>query len=125
MDRTTFSQLNFTEKNRKEIRNKINQQNEREENILLALMQLLVTQKTGFELAQLLRARDIRKFEDSQGGLYTLLHRLEQSMYIRSSWDVTSVAKYYQLTDKGGKVLKKLEKKQTNTRLAFKELLEG
>jgi predicted transcriptional regulator len=124
MDQRAFRQLNFTEQHRRNIHKKINQQVENDEDILLAVMQLLVHEKTGFELTKLLRGRGIRKFEDNEGFLYTLLHRLEHSGSIQSSWNEAEV-KYYQLTDKGRKVLRKAEKKQNKKQVVFKELFEG
>jgi predicted transcriptional regulator len=123
MDQRAFSQLNFTEKHRRNIREKINQQAENDEDILLAVMQLLVHEKTGFELTKLLRGRGIRKFEDNEGFLYTFLHRLEQSGSIQSSW-TEDETKYYQLTDKGRRVLRKAEKKQNKKQVVLKELFE-
>lgn len=124
MDNTTFTQLNFTEQHRTEIRKKINKQNESDEDIFLAVMQLLVHEKTGFELATYLRGRGIQKFEDNEGFLYTLLHRLEKKGCLKSNWD-ESEAKYYRLSDKGKKILRKAENTQTKKRLVLKELWEG
>ncbi|MFJ7726240.1 PadR family transcriptional regulator [Neobacillus sp. NPDC097160] len=124
MDRTVYTQLNFTEKHRKNIHEKIKKQDENEEDVLFAVMQLLVQEKTGFELAKLLRGRGVRKFEDNEGFLYILLHRLEQNQWIQSTWDESNV-KNYRLTDKGKKILQKASKKQTKNRFAFNELLEG
>ncbi|MFZ7943280.1 MULTISPECIES: PadR family transcriptional regulator [Bacillaceae] len=124
MDQTAFSQLNFTDQHRKDIREKINKQKDNEEDIFLAIMQLLVQEKTGFELAQRLRGRGIRKFEDNEGYLYILLHRMEQNQWIQAAWD-RSNTKYYRITVKGKKVLQKAAKKQTKTRFELKELLEG
>ncbi|MEH7306016.1 PadR family transcriptional regulator [Neobacillus drentensis] len=123
MDQRAFTQLNFTEKHRRNILGKIKQQAENDEDILLAVMQLLVHEKTGFELTKLLRGRGILKFEDNEGFLYTLLHRLEQSGSIQSSWTETE-AKYYQLTDKGRRVLRKAEKRQIKRQVVWKELFE-
>jgi len=123
MDQRVFSQLNFTEKHRKNILGKINQPAENDEDILLAVMQLLVHEKTGFELTKQLRGRGIKKFEDNEGFLYTLLHRLEQSGCIQSCW-TEAEAKYYQLTDRGRKVLRKADKRQTNSQVVWKELFE-
>ena len=64
-----------------------------------------MNEKSGYELMQLLRGRGIQKFEGDEGSLYTLLHRLEQNRFIQSSWDHAG-AKYYQLNDKGNKMLK-------------------
>lgn len=125
LDQTTFLQLNFTEQHRKKIHEKINKQTETEEDILLAVMQLLTQEKTGFELAKLLRGRGIQKFEDNEGFLYTLIHRLEQTGCLQSSWELESGAKYYQITDKGRKILQTSEKRHPKKRRALKELLEG
>ena len=81
MDDTAFSQLHFTEQHRKKIRAKIS---ETDDSVLLAVMQLLVEEKTGYELVQFLRGRGIRKFEDNEGGLYALLHQLEQDGCLQS-----------------------------------------
>jgi DNA-binding PadR family transcriptional regulator len=116
--------LNFSEQHQKAIRKKITQQEESDGDILLAVMQLLVQEKTGHELTGLLRGRGIQKFENNEGFLYTLLHRLEQSGCIHTKWD-DSGAKYYWLQDKGRKLLSKAEQKRTKQRLVFKELLEG
>lgn len=122
MDTTTFSQLNFTERHRKKIWEKINKENEREEDVLFAIMQILVQEKTGFELVQLLRGRGLRTFEDNEGNLYALLHRLEQEGYLHASWNESSV-KYYQLSNKGRKRLRTLEKQFTPKRFAFNKLV--
>ncbi|MEH6992474.1 PadR family transcriptional regulator [Neobacillus drentensis] len=124
MDKNTFSQLNFSEQHQKDIHRKINQQEEREEDILLAVLQLLANEKTGHELTVLLRGRGIKKFENNEGFLYTMLHQLEQSGCIQTNWD-DSGAKYYWLKDKGRKLLSKAEQKRTKQKMAFKELLEG
>jgi DNA-binding PadR family transcriptional regulator len=123
MDQRTFTQLNFTEQHRKNILGKIHQPADKDEDILLAVIQLLVHEKTGFELTKLLRGRGIQKFEDNEGFLYTILHRLEQSGCIQSSWTEVE-AKYYQLTDKGRKVLRKAEKRQVKRQVVWNELFE-
>jgi hypothetical protein len=124
MDKTTFTEINFTEEHRKEIRGKLSKENESEDDIFLAVMQLLVEEKTGFELVKFLRGRGIRKFEDNEGILYTLLHQLEQDGCLQSSWNESNV-KHYRLNNKGRKLLRKSEQQSTNKRFAFKELIEG
>ena len=123
MENTTFKHLSFSDQHQKRVREKINQSSEKEEDILLAVLQLLINEKTGYELMQLLRGRGIQKFEGDEGSLYTLLHRLEQNRFIQSSWDHAG-AKYYQLNDKGNKMLRKAEKNATKARFILKGLVQ-
>ncbi|PFV77720.1 lineage-specific thermal regulator protein [Bacillus sp. AFS059628] len=123
MENTTFKHLSFSDQHRKRVREKINMSNEKEEDISLAILQLLSNEKTGYELSQLLRGRGIRKFEGNEGFLYTVLHRLEQNRFIQSSWD-HSGAKYYQLNDKGRKMLRKAEKNATKVQFILKGLVQ-
>ncbi|MGE7863132.1 MULTISPECIES: PadR family transcriptional regulator [Bacillus cereus group] len=122
MENTTFKHLSFSDQHRKQVREKINASNEKEEDISLAILQLLSNEKTGYELSQLLRGRGIRKFEGNEGFLYTVLHRLEQNRFIQSSWDHEG-AKYYQLNDKGRKMLRKAEKNATKVQFILKGLV--
>jgi hypothetical protein len=122
MDKKTFATVKFSEDHQKEIHRRINQQEERDEDILLSIMQLLVQEKTGHELTALLRGRGIQKFENNEGFLYTMLHRLEQTGCIDTKWD-ESGAKYYWLKDKGRKLLSKAEQKRAKHVLVLKELL--
>jgi DNA-binding PadR family transcriptional regulator len=123
MENTTFKHLSFSDQHRKRVREKINASHEKEEDISLSILQLLSNEKTGYELSQLLRGRGIRKFEGNEGFLYTVLHRLEQNRFIQSSWD-HSGAKYYQLNDKGNKMLRKAEKDSTKARFILKGLVQ-
>ena len=123
MENTTFKHLSFSDQHRKRVREKINASNEKEEDISLAILQLLSNEKTGYELSQLLRGRGIRKFEGNEGFLYTVLHRLEQNRLIQSSWDHAG-AKYYQLNDKGRKMLRKAEKNATKAQFILKGLVQ-
>ncbi|EMI9087152.1 MULTISPECIES: PadR family transcriptional regulator [unclassified Bacillus (in: firmicutes)] len=123
MENTTFKHLSFSDQHRKRVREKINASNEKEEDISLAILQLLSNEKTGYELSQLLRGRGIRKFEGNEGFLYTVLHRLEQNRFIQSSWDHAG-AKYYQLNDKGRKMLRKAEKNATKAQFILKGLVQ-
>lgn len=123
MENTTFKHLSFSDQHRKRVREKINASNEKEEDISLAILQLLSNEKTGYELSQLLRGRGIRKFEGNEGFLYTVLHRLEQNRLIQSSWDHEG-AKYYQLNDKGRKMLRKAEKNATKVQFILKGLVQ-
>ncbi len=123
MENTTFKHLSFSDQHRKRVREKINASHEKGEDISLAILQLLSNEKTGYELSQLLRGRGIQKFEGNEGFLYTVLHRLEQNRLIQSSWDHAG-AKYYQLNDKGRKMLRKAEKDSTKARFILKGLVQ-
>lgn len=124
MDRTTFAPLNFSAQHRQSIHEKIQREEEKEEDILLAVMQLLAQEKTGYKLSKDLRRRGIRRFEDNEDFLYILLHRLERNGSLHSFWDESEVKRYL-LNDKGRKLLQKAEEKQSKKRFVLKELLEG
>ncbi|MEQ7805474.1 PadR family transcriptional regulator [Priestia megaterium] len=124
MNREVFAQLTFTEKHKKSIREKIKQETHSEEEILLAMMQLLVQEKTGYELVSLLQSRGILNFKENEGSLYIILHRLELKGVLTSSWQEDG-AKFYQLNQKGRKLLKKVEEQPLSNHISFKEILEG
>ncbi|OZM58392.1 lineage-specific thermal regulator protein [Lottiidibacillus patelloidae] len=124
MEKTKFNKLDFSDQLRKQINDKISKLKESEEDVYLAVFQLLLNKKSGYDLSQQLTARGILQFEESQGSLYTMLHRLEKNNYLLSNWDEKGV-KYYQLNDKGRKILQKNEQEGKNKRFALKELLEG
>jgi DNA-binding PadR family transcriptional regulator len=123
MEKSTFKELNFSEKMRKEIHKQINRPDESNDLITLAILQLLLHEKTGYELTGLLRSRGLKKFEDNEGILYTMLHTLEQKHLIASCWNEEG-AKFYQITDKGRKYARRLEKDTASGRIAIKGLLE-
>lgn len=123
MEKSTFKELSFSERMKKEIYKQINMPSESDEVITLAILQLLLQEKTGYELTGLLRSRGFKKFEDNEGSLYTILHMLEQKRLIASCWNEEG-AKFYQLIDKGRKYLSKLEKNSAAGRIAMKGLLE-
>ncbi|MCP8969348.1 PadR family transcriptional regulator [Ectobacillus ponti] len=123
MKQHTFSQLTFTEQQQKQIQQKVNRLAEKtEKDILLAVLQLLTKEKTGFELSALLHARGIVSFENHEGSLYMLLHHLEQKGQLQARW-TENEGKYYSLTRKGSKLLHTAEK--TNAGSALQKLLEG
>jgi DNA-binding PadR family transcriptional regulator len=119
MKKSVFKDLVFTEKHQNVVR-----RNTKQENVLEAILQLLITEKTGIELLQLLRARRITRFEEQEGILYTVLHELEQEGLLTSRWDERDF-KYYMLNQKGLKILKKMEGKLPKHLPHLKRLLEG
>ncbi|UGB28700.1 PadR family transcriptional regulator [Metabacillus sp. B2-18] len=124
MEKTTFKQLNFTDQHQQNVQNKINKLTISDEEVFLAVMQLLVHEKTGYDLTKHLRGRGILKFEDNEGFIYTLLHRLEQNNCLLARWD-ESEGKHYQLNNRGRKLLHKAEKNNVKKHVVLRELLEG
>jgi DNA-binding PadR family transcriptional regulator len=123
MEKSTFKELSFSEKMRKEIHKQINMPDESDDLLTVAILQLLLHEKTGYELTGLLRSRGFKKFEDNEGTLYTMLHTLEQKRMIASCWNEEG-AKFYQLNGKGRKYLRRLEKNSAAGRIVIKGLLE-
>lgn len=119
MKKSVLKDLVFTEKHQEAIR-----RNTKQENVFEAILQLLVTEKTGIELVKLLRARNITKFEEQEGLIYTMLHQLEQEDLLASRWDEQQL-KHYMLNQKGLKALKKLEGKRMTNRPLIERLVEG
>ncbi|MDM5317403.1 PadR family transcriptional regulator [Fictibacillus sp. b24] len=124
MNEKTFSQVKFTEKHRQTIQNKIHNQGNKED-IILSILQLLSQEKTGYQLTNLLSGRGIRHFDDNEGALYILLHSLENKGVLQSSWIAKEEAKYYQLTNKGKKLLKQSEKKESRSHVILRQLVGG
>ncbi|WP_404457944.1 PadR family transcriptional regulator [Oceanobacillus kapialis] len=122
MENTTFSQLHFTDQHRKNIYGKIKKNDEGKEDIMLAVLQILKQEKTGYEIMQLLRARGIQKYEGEEGFLYTMLHELEQDKCIISRWS-KSGKKHYHIGGKGTKYLQRLENNSTHKGITLKELM--
>jgi Transcriptional regulator PadR-like family len=124
MKRTVLHDLNFTEEHKSDIRLKIKQLPETtEEDIILAIFQLLKQKRTGFELSRLIRARGIETFENEEGFLYTSLHKFEHKGYLNSNWEAPDT-KYYQISSKGLKLLKTLESESDGKAYLLKEILE-
>ncbi|WP_338752751.1 PadR family transcriptional regulator [Bacillus sp. FJAT-52991] len=108
--RELFHELEFTEELRQNIYRAI--KTEKDEDVVMAILQLLVHEKTGFELLNHLRGRGIKRFDQNEGFLYAFLHSLEQKGYISSQWDKEQ-NKQYSLNSKGRKLLHKAETKST------------
>ncbi|WP_456272318.1 PadR family transcriptional regulator [Bacillus sp. AK031] len=122
MKNTTFRGLDFNEAHRNEIHSKLLHE-EKDEDILFAVMQLLASEKTGFQVAKQLRSRGIQKFEDKEGLLYTVLHRMESKGYLESAW-IEESGKLYKLSNKGRRLLKKQEKNNVEVKSVLGTLVE-
>lgn len=123
MEKSTFKDLSFSDKMRNEIHKQMNMPDESEDVITVAILQLLLHEKTGYELTGLLRSRGFKKFEANEGSLYTMLHTLEQKRLIASYWN-SEGTKFYQIIDKGRKYLRKQEKELSSGHIVIKGLLE-
>jgi uncharacterized protein YutE (UPF0331/DUF86 family) len=122
IEKSTFKQVSFSDRIRERVKKEIHTAVENDNDIILAILQLLNHEKTGFELTGFLRARGVKRFEDQEGLLYTVLHRLEQNRLIHSAWDQEG-AKYYQVSDKGRKLVRRAEKDMALKGLDLKGLL--
>jgi DNA-binding PadR family transcriptional regulator len=124
MKRTVLQDLSFTEKHKSSIRRQMNQLSvTSEEDVLLAVFQLLKEKRTGFELSRLLRARGIEKFENEEGFLYMSLHKFEHKGYLNTYWEERDV-KYYQLSNRGLRLLQNLQNEGKSKAYFLKEILE-
>jgi hypothetical protein len=125
MKKNVLNGLNFKDDHKKKIKQQIMKLNaSSDEEILIAVLQLLVQEKTGFELCRLVRARGIERFEKNEGILYMFLHRLEQKGFVKADWK-SDDAKYYQLSKKGKRLLIKVEDKEYREKTVLAELFEG
>lgn len=123
MDLGSFSQMPFTEEKKKMIKRGVLNSKGNDQDILLHILQLLVDEKTGYELLKNLRSRGINQYEERHGFLYTALHKMEQDKLLDSSWELEG--KYYKLSNRGRKVLQRLEEGKSVKNLSFHALLEG
>ncbi|WP_171050944.1 PadR family transcriptional regulator [Bacillus sp. BHET2] len=123
MDRGSFQQMPFTEEKKRMINRGINCSRENDQDILVHILQLLQKEKNGHELLNNLRARGIKKYEERQGFLYTVLHKMEQDRMLESYW--VEGEKRYMISKQGRKHLQHIEQGDHRKRYSFKGLLEG
>lgn len=124
MKNTVFSEVNFSEKHQKNIRQAIVNEGESEEEVILAIFRMLKNEKSGFEIMDVLTSKGNAKFADNEGLLYALLHDLEQKAYIQAYWG-TSEKKLYKLNDKGRKLLSKAERKKQSATFVLQTVMGG
>lgn len=77
---------------------------------ILVLKLLDEEEKYGYQLISELRSRSGEFFSLKEGTLYPILYRLEDDGLVTGKWSIPSgkevSKKYYQITDKGGIILK-------------------
>ncbi|WP_456276484.1 PadR family transcriptional regulator [Bacillus sp. AK128] len=124
MKRMASEDLTFTVTHKENFKRKINQlSTDSEEDVLVAIFQLLKEKRTGFELSRLLRTRGMEMIENEEGFLYMSLHKFEHKGYLTVGWEEPDV-KYYQLSNKGMKILKAIETKAEGKAFFLKEIAE-
>jgi hypothetical protein len=119
MEKTYMRKLEFSESMKKRIHKSIANESVSEQDMFINFLQLLVKERTGFELTRLLVARGIPKYEDEEGSIYAVLHEQEQAGIITASWG-PSGEKKYQLTDKGRRALEKSSRPAWKNGLSLK-----
>ena len=118
-----FDKLTFSEKHRAGVWKRIGKKEKSPSCLLKDVLQLLIHKKTGYELSVLLRARGNSVFDENEGAVYTFLHGLEKKEWIQASWH--GKLKFYVITSRGKKILKREERKAEGTEISLNELLEG
>lgn len=111
-----FKKMRFTEMHMEAVRKGI--QEELSDQSLLTMLQ---TKRSGFEITQLLYAKNKEVLHLNEGMIYSSLHRLEQQQLVVSEWYGNE--KRYVLSRKGVKLLTKLHK-ETDKRPVFEQLLK-
>ena len=124
MEKTAFKHLQFTPDHNREVHERIERLLHSEQELTISALHFLSQKLTGYELAQLLHARGAKGILKNEGRLYALLHKLELDGAIASHWGEDG-EKYYKITDKGMKMLKKEERASAGNEFSLKGLLEG
>lgn len=114
MDRTAFSNAEFTNKQKENVHRLLN-----EEELKNIILTLLVESKTGIEITQLLHVRGVKDIVNNEGMIYSILHEQESGGFIVASW--IDGVKHYELTKLGKKQLQQNER----VKLTVKERLLG
>lgn len=102
MQKHTFQDMQFDESKQKAVHTKIQQHISIEE-IKYALLGLTQTEKSGFELTELMHMRGEQAIYQNEGLLYQCLHELEAAELITGLWK--NGEKVYFLSKKGHKQL--------------------
>ncbi len=123
MKNNTFHDLSFTEAHEEQILKKLNNDDQNED-LLSAVLQLFTQEKSGYELAQLLRARGVKNFDHNEGFLYTFIHQLERKDYLHTRWDESGV-KLYMTNKNGRKLLQSLSSNHVKKPYPLQELMAG
>lgn len=99
MNKSVFKEIAFSERQKSNVLAKINGTKE----IDIEILQVLHSKRTGYEVSQALLGRGVKSFYHHEGKLYVKLHELEQFRLLTSVWQEGQ--KFYQISDKGRKLL--------------------
>jgi DNA-binding PadR family transcriptional regulator len=119
-----FKGLKFTKQMKDSIFEKIESEEPSDEEVFLTILQLLLSERTGFTVSRGLRSKRVSTFEGREGYLYTLLHRMEQKNFISARWNAEE-QKVYQITKKGNRLFEKSKASQLKDQKLVKEIFEG
>ncbi|MFZ7120363.1 MAG: PadR family transcriptional regulator [Eubacteriaceae bacterium] len=79
--------------------------------IILILKMLEKEPMYGYQMIKTITEKSNNTFKWKEGSLYPILHSMEKKEYIRSYWKQDKrKRKYYEITNKGLREVKKLEK---------------
>lgn len=92
--------------------------------LILSVLSQLFKKEYGYSLIQKLHDK---QFTIEAGTLYPLLRRLEKQGLLTSSWDLVDnrQRKYYQISEPGEELFKKLKKEYLSLNETMISLLEG
>lgn len=99
MNKSVFKDASFSDGQKNRVLAKINGAKESD----IEILQVLQSKRTGYEVSQALLGRGVKNFQHHEGQLYVKLHELEQSRLLTSVWEEGQ--KFYQISDKGRKLL--------------------
>ena len=82
---------------------------------------------TGFEIFVSLQKKGNAMFNEQEGSLYTMLHRLEYKGLLCAKWKTNNHKnrKYYSLTSKGKLMVLLANTRKKNSSILFRGVLEG
>ncbi|MBM7700480.1 helix-turn-helix transcriptional regulator [Kurthia huakuii] len=98
LEHTAFSHATFTAKHRSQVRAQMEKAS-----LEQLMLSLLLEEKSGVMLTELLHAKGWTQLHENEGDVYTILHEAEQQGFITARWEED--VKYYQLTKLGKKQL--------------------
>ncbi|MCM3176546.1 helix-turn-helix transcriptional regulator [Cytobacillus horneckiae] len=119
-----FKDVIFSHDLKERITTSIHDERETDEEIIFSILQLLAHRKSGLVLLGGLRARGVKRFENSEGNLYLLLHQLEKKQYIIGSWSENG-EKEYVLSSSGKKAIQRAEQGHVNALGNVREVMKG